>query len=402
MLTGDAGRIMDDGTIARLDDETFYVTTTSTGADAVYQWLTWWNAVWTLDARFAQLTGAVAAINVAGPKARELMQRVSDDDFSNEGLGYLDARHVRVAGVPTLALRIGFVGELGYELHLPSPHAEHVWDVLLEQGRDLEAAPFGLEPQRILRLEKGHVIVGQDTDSESNLLEAAMPWIVKNDKQFDWVGKWATQQVAERGLRWMLVGFESPTGAMPVEGGQVVVDGKSVGPRHVGAALGRARQGDRARDRAARARRRRRPIRRPGQRQAGADDGASRAVLRPRRRAAQGMSDALAFLSPSLARDERGFHPVARSAAEPLYRAAGATFEERDGWRVRGLDPGRGRGARARSASPISRTSASSTCRPAPAKAADETCNTVSQASFTYRLSPRRALVFFPETTRAR
>ena len=229
VLTGDAGRIMDDGTVARLDDETFYVTTTSTGADGVYQWFTWWNAVWFMDVRFVQLTGSVAAVNVAGPQARELMTRVSSDDFSNEGLGYLDARHVRVAGVPCLALRIGFVGELGYELHFPSPHAEHVWDALLERGADLGAAPFGLEPQRILRLEKGHVIVSQDTDSESNLLEAAMPWLVKNDKDFEWVGKWATQQVADRGLRWMLVGFESPSGAMPVEGGQVVVDGVSAG-----------------------------------------------------------------------------------------------------------------------------------------------------------------------------
>lgn len=230
VLTGDAGRIMDDGTVARLDDETFYVTTTSTGADGVYQWFTWWNAVWFMDVRFANVTGAVAAVNVAGPRSRELMQRLSDDDFTNEGLAYLDAKHVRVAGVPTLALRIGFVGELGYELHLPSPLAAHVWDTLLERGSDLGAAPFGLEPQRILRLEKGHVIVSQDTDSESNLLEAGMPWIVKNDKEgFDFVGKWATQQVADRGLRWMLVGFESPTGAIPVEGGQVVVDGRSAG-----------------------------------------------------------------------------------------------------------------------------------------------------------------------------
>jgi sarcosine oxidase subunit alpha len=135
---------------------------------------------------------------------------------------------VSVAGVPTLGLRIGFVGELGYELHLPSPLAEHVWDALLEQGADLGVAPFGLEPQRILRLEKGHVIVSQDTDSESNVLEAAMPWIFKTDKP-DFVGKWATEQVAERGLRWMLVGFESPRKAMPVEGGQVVVDGASAG-----------------------------------------------------------------------------------------------------------------------------------------------------------------------------
>ena len=228
VLTSDAGRIMDDGTVARLDDDTFYVTTTSTGADSVYQWFTWWNAVWFMDVQFVQVTGALAAINVAGPNARTLMQRVTDADMSNEGFAYLDARHVAVAGVPSLGLRIGFVGELGYELHLPSPHAEHVWDVLLEQGSDLGVAPFGLEPQRILRLEKGHVIVSQDTDSESNLLEAAMPWIVKGDKP-DFVGKWAAEQVAERGLRWMLVGFESPTGKIPVEGGQVVVDGKSSG-----------------------------------------------------------------------------------------------------------------------------------------------------------------------------
>ena len=228
VLTTDAGRIMDDGTVARLDDDTFYVTTTSTGADSVYQWFTWWNAVWFMDAQFVQVTGALAAINVAGPNARAVMERVTDFDMSNESFGYLDAKHLRVAGVPSLGLRIGFVGELGYELHLPSPHAEHVWDTLLEQGAELGAAPFGLEPQRILRLEKGHVIVSQDTDSESNLLEAGMPWIVKADKP-DFVGKWAVEQVAERGLKWMLVGFESPSGKIPVEGAQVVIDGVSSG-----------------------------------------------------------------------------------------------------------------------------------------------------------------------------
>jgi sarcosine oxidase subunit alpha len=228
VLTTDSGRIMDDGTVARLDDLTYYVTTTSTGADGVYQWFTWWNAVWGMDVEIANVTGALAAVNVAGPNARTLMEGLCDVDVSNEAFAYLDAKHCRVAGVPTLALRIGFVGELGYELHFPSPHGEHVWDTLLERGADLGARPFGLEPQRILRLEKGHVIVSQDTDSESNVLEAAMPWIFKADKP-DFVGKWATEQVSERGLRWMLVGFESPNGAMPLEGGQVVVGGRSAG-----------------------------------------------------------------------------------------------------------------------------------------------------------------------------
>ena len=88
--------------------------------------------------------------------------------------------------------------------------------------------PFGLEPQRVLRLEKAHVIVGQDTDSESNLLSAGMPWIVKLDKD-DFVGKWAAEHVQERGARERLVGFTMPPGVLPLEGGQVVRDGRITG-----------------------------------------------------------------------------------------------------------------------------------------------------------------------------
>jgi sarcosine oxidase, subunit alpha len=228
VLTSDAGRIMDDGTIARLSDEQFYVTTTSTGAEAVIEWFEWWNAVWHMDVEIVNVTGAIAAVNVAGPAARELMERVTDLDVSNESFTYLDAKQALVCGVPSLILRIGFVGELGYEIHCPSPFGEFVWDTLLEQGKELGATPFGLEPQRILRLEKMHILVGQDTDSESNPLEAAMPWIVKLDKD-DFVGKWSMEHVKERGLRTMLVGFEMENGRVPPEGGQVVIDGNSVG-----------------------------------------------------------------------------------------------------------------------------------------------------------------------------
>jgi sarcosine oxidase subunit alpha len=223
VLGTDAGRIMDDGTVARLADDTYYVTTTSTGAGAVLEWFEWWNAVWGMDVEIADVTGALAAVNVAGPRARELMQRLTDLDVSNDGLSYLDARQGQVAGVPTLVLRIGFVGELGYELHFASPYGEHVWDTILEQGEDLGVRPFGLEPQRILRLEKMHILIGQDTDSESNALEANMPWIVKFDKD-DFVGKWALEYVRARGNREQLVGFEMENGRVPPEGGQVVVE----------------------------------------------------------------------------------------------------------------------------------------------------------------------------------
>ena len=322
------------------------------------------------------------------------MTRVSADDFSNEGIAYLAARHVEVAGVPCLALRIGFVGELGYELHLPSPHAEHVWDTLLEKGADLGVAPFGLEPQRILRLEKGHVIVSQDTDSESNLLEAAMPWIVKNDKEFEWVGKWATQQVAERGLRWMLVGFESPSGVIPVEGGQVIVDGISAGrvtsvrrSEALGKVIGLAIvPHELALEGAAFL------VQVDGR--AGRDARPPRPVLRPRRREAQGVTGVLDFLSPSLARDADGFHPVARSAAERLFRAAQATFAERDGWLVATTVPGE---EEHRARVGIADVSHLGTLDIRPAPAADLQGDGVT----TYRLSPRRALVLYPPAARS-
>jgi len=224
VLTSDGGRIMDDGTVGRLSEELYYVTTTSTGADSVTAWFEWWNAVWGYEAEIVNVTGALAALNLAGPRAREALQRLTEDDVSDEALKYLDARQLEVAGVPCLALRIGFVGELGYELHCPSAAAEFLWDRLVAEG----ARPFGLEPQRILRLEKGHVIVGQDTDSESNLLSAAMPWLPKMDKD-DFVGKLAVEHLADREPLERLVGFLMEDGVVPAEGAQIVIEGYPAG-----------------------------------------------------------------------------------------------------------------------------------------------------------------------------
>ncbi len=224
VLTSDGGRIIDDGTVARLADDLFYVTTTSTGSDAVCEWFEWWNAVWGYDAEIVNLTSALAAVNLAGPRARAALAQLTPADVSNEALRYLDARELEVAGIPCLALRIGFVGELGYELHCAASTAEHLWDAFVEAG----AVPFGLEAQRVLRLEKAHVIVGQDTDSESNLLSAGLPWILKLDKG-DFVGRFAAELVQERGARERLVGFTMPPEILPIEGAQIVAGGRPAG-----------------------------------------------------------------------------------------------------------------------------------------------------------------------------
>jgi sarcosine oxidase subunit alpha len=219
VLTSDGGRIMDDGTVARLDDELFYVTTTSTGSEGVVEWFEWWNAIWGYDAEIVNVTGALAAMNLAGPNAREALAPLTDADLTNESFRYLDAKEITVAGVPCLALRIGFVGELGYELHCPATDAGRLWDALVAAG----ATPFGLEAQRVLRLEKGHVIVGQDTDSESNLVSARMQWTIKDDKP-DYVGKLSVPHLE---VREKLVGFT--TDVLPPEGAQVVRDGRIAG-----------------------------------------------------------------------------------------------------------------------------------------------------------------------------
>jgi sarcosine oxidase subunit alpha len=230
VLTSDAGRIMDDGTICRLDDETFYVTTTSSGAGAVEQWFAWWLADWRMDVRLTDVTQGLAAINLAGPRAREIMSALTDLDCSNEAFAYLDGKQARIAGVEALILRIGFVGEVGYEIHFPSAYGQDVWDAVLEAGAPHAIKPFGLEPQRILRLQKQHILVGQDTDSESNPFAAAMPWIVKLDKEQDFIGKWALEHAAEHPTETALVGFTLPDGDVPTEGAAVLDDrGEPVG-----------------------------------------------------------------------------------------------------------------------------------------------------------------------------
>ena len=223
VISSDAGRIVDDGTICRIDEDTFYVTTTSSGAGAVEEWFSWWLADWRMDVRLTDLTQGLAAVNLAGPRAREILTGLTDLDCSPEAFKYLDAKHASVAGVECLILRIGFVGEVGYEIHFPAAYGEHVWDALLEAGRPHGIKPFGLEPQRILRLQKMHILVGQDTDSESTPFGAAMPWIVKLDKAADFIGRWALEHYAEEEPATRLVGFTLGNGYVPTEG-SVIID----------------------------------------------------------------------------------------------------------------------------------------------------------------------------------
>ncbi len=205
------------------------MTTTSSGADAVESWFAWWLAEWDLEVHLTDVSQGLSAFNLAGPDSREILSGLTELDCSNDSFSYLDGKRALIAGVPCLLLRIGFVGELGYELHCPAALAEQLWDALLKAGAAHGIRPFGLEPQRVLRLQKLHILVGQDTDAESNPLEAAMPWIVKLDKEENFIGRWALEAVKERGHENTLVGFTIDNGAIPSEGAAVVADERPVG-----------------------------------------------------------------------------------------------------------------------------------------------------------------------------
>ena len=117
-------------------------------------------------------------------------------------------------------LRIGFVGETGWEVHFPAEYGEYMWNAITEAGREFGISPFGLEAQRILRLEKGHVIVGQDTDAISTPMDVGSDWAVRFDKP-DFIGRGGLAVARDRGLQQRLVGFVMPSAAAPEDGTSV-------------------------------------------------------------------------------------------------------------------------------------------------------------------------------------
>jgi sarcosine oxidase subunit alpha len=228
VMCDDSGVVLDDGTVSRLADDHFFITTTTGNIEFVEQWLKWWAAGTGMCVHITNVTSGLAAVNLAGPQARVVLGKLTERDLSPEGFPYLACGQGEVAGVPTLLLRIGFVGESGWEMHFPAEYGEHVWDTLIEAGKEAGIAPFGVEAQRILRLEKKHLIVGQDTDALSNPLEADMAWVVKFDKE-DFIGKKALVSIQQRGRRQSLVGFVMRDTRVAEDGSAVVVSGKPVG-----------------------------------------------------------------------------------------------------------------------------------------------------------------------------
>lgn len=219
LMTNEHGVVIDDGVCARFAENHFYVTATTSGVDRIYQQMLKWNAQWRLNVDIANVTAAISAVNVAGPDSRKVLEKVCADlDLSAEGFRYLGVRLGTVAGIKARLLRVGFVGELGYEIHVPARYALKLWDALIEAGKEFDIRPFGVETQRLLRLEKGHVIISQDTDGMTHPGEIDMGWAVSRNKPF-FVGRRSVDILEAQPQKRKLVGFTLPkTSPQPLEG----------------------------------------------------------------------------------------------------------------------------------------------------------------------------------------
>lgn len=237
VMCAEDGVVFDDGVTGHLGPDHYFMSTTSSGAESVLTFIEHLLATDHPDwqVHVTPMIGEYASINIAGPHSRTLLGRLADGvDLSPDAFPYMQVRTATIAGVPNcLAWRIGFTGELSFEIHVPADRGLHVWQALLDEGRDLGAAPFGVEAQRIMRLEKGHFIVGQDTDGLTQAYAAGLDWLVKLDKP-DFIGLpelvWAKEQGGDlRRESQLLVGLQPvdpilvpPEGCQLVEGSRIV------------------------------------------------------------------------------------------------------------------------------------------------------------------------------------
>ncbi len=223
LLLNERGHLIDDGMVCRETDTRFVLTFTSGGAAFAEMWMRDWVETWNLDVHILDRTLSLGAINVTGPLAGELLRRVGVDDAPK----FLQHRHADVAGVPCHIMRLSFTGEASFELHHPITHSVELWRELMAAGRDLGIMPHGLQALFGLRLEKGHVIVGMDSELDSSPRRLNMEWAVKMEKP-DFIGRTALARVADLPDHRRLFGL-TMDGPAPVEGAPIYGTGPHAG-----------------------------------------------------------------------------------------------------------------------------------------------------------------------------
>jgi sarcosine oxidase subunit alpha len=213
LMLNESGAIIDDGIILRLGEEHFLLNTTSAGAGRILGWLENWSQTeWPgLQVLIDDVSQQWANFTLAGPRARELLQALGSGlDFSAASLPHMQCLQGEIEGLPCRVNRISFSGELSYELNVPSSHANAVLQRLLLAGANFGITPYGVEALMTLRLEKGYLHVGSDTDGETIPDDVGWGRLARN-KAEDFIGKRSLSRPASLDpQRRQLVGLRCP------------------------------------------------------------------------------------------------------------------------------------------------------------------------------------------------
>ena len=233
IMLGEDSMIMDDGVMARLGEQHFYLTTTTGGAASVLSWLeAWLQTEWPeLQVHLTSVTDHYSTIAVAGPNSRRVLQNVGCSiDLEKESFPFMTVLPTELAGMPVQLFRVSFSGELAFEVNVDSNYALHMWRKLMEAGEEFDITPYGTETMHVLRAEKGFVIVGQDTDGSVNPVDLGLNWLLSEDKDF--LGQRSLSRPdSERSDRKQLVGLRSLDNSTVVpEGAQLIEDPDAVLP----------------------------------------------------------------------------------------------------------------------------------------------------------------------------
>jgi aminomethyltransferase len=205
----DEGKVMDDGTISRLDETTFRMTS----ANPSLRWLSM-NAVG-LEVDITEVTDSVAALSFQGPNTRPVLNRCCESPVDT--LKYFRFMQNRLEGIPVTISRTGYTGDLGYEIWMDAGQALRVWDALMEAGRDYGITPVGILAMDMARVEAGLFMIEVDYTStnhawieiqKSSPFELGLDWTVSLDKQGYFVGRRALEREKKQGSAWKLMGLE--------------------------------------------------------------------------------------------------------------------------------------------------------------------------------------------------
>ncbi len=222
-LTTEKGTFVDDLLVYRFDENHYLLVVNAANIEKDYKWILEKSKDFSVEV--SNKSDEIAQIAVQGPKAREIVQQITDYDLST--IKYYRFVRTKVLGEEAIVSRTGYTGEDGFEIYVDAPVAEKIWWALVEAGKPYELQPAGLGARDTLRLEAGMLLYGNDMDETITVLEADLEWVIKWDKDF--IGKEALLKQKEEGLKKKIVGFEMIDRGIPRHGYKVFVDGKEFG-----------------------------------------------------------------------------------------------------------------------------------------------------------------------------